>query len=208
MNANATAGQRRDDGWRVRRIWIAGAFGAWLGGSHWVLDFWPLAAGGQTIRPWIDLSRPLLFILLPAPIVFLSIAAGIALWQRNVRRAASSIVAITALPVYFLVVFNVPLFDPWLWYAMANKPRFEALAASGSARQPKYTVLEVEDVSTGLAGATSHFVVLIYDESDAVGLEQSRRSNVWQTRTIPVFGSPIPKGSRLYDHIFRVDYFE
>jgi hypothetical protein len=35
------------DGWRTRRIWIAGAFGAMLAGSRRILDFWSLGAAGS-----------------------------------------------------------------------------------------------------------------------------------------------------------------
>ncbi len=141
----------------------------------------------------------------------LLIAAGISLWRRQFRRVASSVFAVAAIPVCFAVVAKVPLFDPWLWYAIANRSRFEALAASGQpSNVPKYAVVEIRDVSTGIAGLNpNHFVALIYDESDAVGLEPSERPDIWRTRSIwPAFPSiPIPRGKRLYGHVFRVDEF-
>ncbi len=204
------------DGWRPSRIWMAGAFGAMLAGSQWILDFWPLGSGGslgRVVRPVLDLSRVLLLLPLAGFVVGLLIAAGIALWRRRFRRVASSIFAIAAIPVCFVVVAKVPLFDPWLWYAMANSTRFEALAASGPPTNgPKYAVVEGRDVSTGFAGIDpNHFVFLIYDESDAVGLEPSDRPGIWRTRTMnpgsdPI--RPIPRGRRLYGHLYRVDDFE
>jgi hypothetical protein len=155
----------------------------------------------------------LLLLPLVGLVVGLSIAAGIAVWRRHFRRMASSIFAIAAIPVCFVVVANVPLFDPWLWYAIANKTRFEALAASSPpSNGPKYAVVEGRDVSTGLAGIDpNHFVLLIYDESDAIGLEPSERPSVWRTRTMNPERDPtppIPRGRRLYGHFFRVDDFE
>ena len=204
------------DGWRPRRIWIAGALGAMLAGSQWILDFWPLGAGGSlghAVRALFDLSRVLFLLPLTGFVVGLLIAAGIALWGRHFRRVVSSIFAIAAIPVCFVVVAKVPLFDPWLWYAMANSTRFEALAASGPpSNGPKYAIVEGRDVSTGLAGLNpNHFVFLIYDESDAVGLEPSDRPGIWRTRTMnrerdPI--PPIPRGRQLYGHFFRVDDFE
>jgi hypothetical protein len=203
------------DRWGTRRIWIAGAFSATLAGSQWILDFWPLGAGGSpghAVRAIFDLSRVLFLLPLAGFVVGLLIVAGIALWRRHFRRAASSIFAIAAIPVCFVMAAKVPLFDPWLWYAMANSSRFEALAASGPpSNGPKYAVVEIRDVSTGFAGLDpNHFIALIYDESDAVGLEPSERPGIWRTRSIwPAFGSmPIPRGRRLYGHLFRVDDFE
>jgi hypothetical protein len=138
--------------------WIAGAFGAMLAGSQWILDFWPLGAGGSlghAVRALFDLSRVLFLLLLAGFVVGLLIAAGIALWRRHFRRVASSIFAVAAIPVCFVVVAKVPLFDPWLWYAMANSTRFEALAASGPPSSgPKYAVVEGRDVSTGWLALT------------------------------------------------------
>lgn len=202
---------KQADGWGTRRIWIAGALGAMLAGSDRILDFWSLGAGGSlqlAVRGLLDLSR--LFFLLPLAgfVVGLLIAAAIALWRRRFRRMASSILAIAAMPVCFVIVAKVALFDPWVWYAMANSTRFAALAVSDPPPNgPKYAEIEVRDVSTGFAGiGPNHFIALIYDESDAVGLEPSQRPSIWRTRT--EFGAPLPRGRRLYGHIFRVDIFE
>ena len=186
-----------------------------LAGRQRILDFWPLGAGnslGYAIRGLLDLV--LLFLLLPLAgfVVGLLIAAVIALWRRHLRRMASSILAIAAIPVCITVVARVPLFDPWLWYTIANRTHFEALATNDpTSNEPKYAVVETRDVSTGFAGLNSnHFVVLIYDESDAIGLEPSKRPSIWRTRSLwPTVGSiPIPKGRKLCGHLFRVDDFE
>lgn len=215
LSTDPVSWHRPADGWGTRRIWIAGAFGAMLAGSVWILDFWPLDAGGSlghAVRALFDLSRLLFLLPLAGFVVGLLIAAGIALWRRHLRRVASSIFAIAAIPVCFVGVAKVPLFDPWLWYTIANRTRFEAIAASGPpSNGPKYAVVEIRDVSIGLAGLNpNHFIALIYDESDAVGLEPSERPSIWQTRSMwPAPGSiPIPRGRRLYGHFFRVDDFE
>jgi hypothetical protein len=200
---------RPADEWATRRIWIAAVCGALLAGSGWLLDFWPLGSGGplgRVLRPVLDLSRLLLLVPLAGVALAFLILAAIALWRRQFRRAASSVVAIAAIPVCFVLVAKVPLFDPWLWYVIANKAHFEAVAAG----DPKYAVIETRDVSTGFAGLDpNHFVALIYDESDAVGLEPSERPDIWKTRSLwPAPDStPIPKGRRLVGHFFRVDEF-
>jgi hypothetical protein len=189
------------DRWGTHRIWIAGAFGAMLAGSQLILDFWPLGAGGSlghAMRTLFDLSRVLFLLPLAGFVVGLLIAAGIALCGRHFRWVASSIFAIAAIPVGFVVVAKVPFFEPWFWFAMANRARFEAFVASGPpSNGSKYAVVEGRDVSTGLAGLTpNHFVLVIYDESDAVGLEPSERPSIWRTRTMnPEGGSiSIPRG--------------
>ena len=199
------------DGWRTRRIWIAGVFGAMLAGSSQILDFWPLGAIGSfrlALRELLELSQVFFLLPLAGFVAGLLIVAGIALWRRQSRRVASSIFAIMAIPVCFVIVARVPLFDPWLWYAIANGNRFETLATSDPPPNgPKYAKIEVRDVSTGFAGINpNHFIALIYDESDAVGLEPSERPSIWQTRT--EFGSSFPRGKRLYGHFFRVDIFD
>ena len=201
---------QRPDGWRARRIWIAGAAGAMLAGSRWILEFWPLGAGGsvgQAIRAFVDLGQVFFVLPLAGFVVGLLIAAGIALWRLQLRRVASSIFAIMAIPVGFVAVAKVPIFDPWLWYTIANQTRFEGLAARDPASDgPKYAVVEIRDVSTGFAGIDpNHFVALIYDESDAVGLEPSERPDVWRTRRLwPAFETkPIPRGRRLYRSFFQ-----
>jgi hypothetical protein len=165
------------------------------------------------MRGLFELSQMFLLLPLAGLVVGLLIAAGIALWHRHFRRMASSICAIASILVCIVAVSTVPLFDPWLWYAIANRTQFEALAASGPlSNGPKYALVEGRDVSTGLAGASpNHFVWLIYDESDAISLEPSRRPSIWRTRTINSERDPtpaIPKGRRLYGHLFLVDDFE
>jgi hypothetical protein len=211
LSADTVLRHQPSDGWRTRRIWIAGVFGAMLAGSSRILDFWPLGASGSfrlALRELLELSQVFFLLPLAGFVVGLLIVAGIALWRRQFRRVASSIFAIMAIPVCFLIVARVPLFDPWLWYAIANGNRFETFATSDPPPNgPKYAKIEVRDVSTGFAGIDpNHFIALIYDESDAVGLEPSERPRIWQTRT--EFGSPLPRGRRLYGHFFRVDIFE
>ena len=202
------------DRWRARRIWVAGAFGAMLAGSGVILDFWPVGASGSFangLRGFLDISRLIVALPLMGFTLGLLIAALIALWRLHFRRLASNILAIAAIPVCFGLVGLLPLFDPWLWYAMVNNSRFEALAASASpSNEPKYAVVEGRDVSVGFVGGSTHFVFLIFDESDAVGLEPSERPDIWRTRTIALERSnppPIPRGRRLYGHVFRVDEF-
>lgn len=197
-------------GWGLHRIWIAGTFGVMLAGSDRILDFWPLGASNSlhlALRGLLDLSRVLFLLPLAGFLVGLSIVAAVALWRRHFLRMASSIFAIMAIPICFVIVARVPLFDPWLWYVVANKTRFEAIAVSDSPwNGPKYAVIEIRDVSTGLVINPNHFISLVYDESDAVGLDPSQRPSIWGTRTR--YGSPIPRGTRLYGHFFRVDVFE
>ena len=126
--------------------------------------------------------------------VGLSISAGITLWHRHFRRMASSLLAIAVIPICYVVIWNAPFFDPWLWYVIANHTRFEALAASNSPSSgPKFAVIDSRDVSSGLVINGNHFIDLVYDESDAIGLEPSERPSIWQTRT--VFGAPFPKAN-------------
>ena len=185
------------------------------GGSQWILDFWPLGAGGSigsSLRALFDLSQVLLLLSLAGFALGLLVAAAIALWRRHVKRLASSLVAVAAIAVCMVVVAKVPLFDPWLWYTIANSRRFEARAASApSPNGAKYAVVELRDVSTGFVGLSpNHFVALIYDESDATGLEPSERPSTWGNRRLgPDLDTPtIPQGRRLYGHFFRVDVFE
>jgi len=120
---------------------------------------------------------------------------------------ASSIIAIAVIPICYVAVAEAPFLDPWLWYVIANHTRFESLAASNSPSSgPKFAVIESRDVSAGLVINGNHFIDLVYDESDAIGLEPSERPSIWRTRT--VFGAPYPAGKRLYGHFFKVDEFE
>jgi hypothetical protein len=82
------------------------------------------------------------------------------------------------------------LFDPWFWYVIWNKSRFEASAANyAPANGPTFTIIEGRDVSTGIAGVNpNHFIALVCDESDAVGREPSD-----------------PTGTRIYGHFFGRD---
>jgi hypothetical protein len=217
LSADPVSRYEPSDGWGGQRIWIAGACGAMLAGSRWILDFWPLGARGslgQALRTLFNFSRVLLLLPLAGFVVVLLIVAGVAWWHGHFRRGASSIFAIAAIPACFLLVAKGPIFDPWLWYAIASRTRFEALATNGPlSNEPKYALLEIRDVATSMAGiGPNHFVALIYDESDAIGLEPPERPAIWRTRSRslwPALGPiSIPKGRRLYGHFFRVDDFE
>jgi hypothetical protein len=90
---------------------------------------------------------------------------------------------------------------------MANHSRFEALAASNPPCGPKFAVIEIRDMPAGLVINGNHFIALVYDESDAIGLEPAARPSIWQSR--PIFlAMPFPKGKRLYGHFFSADEFE
>jgi hypothetical protein len=206
------------DRWGTRRIWIAGACSAVLAFNPRMIGFlplgvdglvWPNGAGGSlqvAIRPLFEILD---LIVLPLAffVVGLLISAGIALWRRHYRRMASSILAIAVIPICYVVIAKAPFLDPWLWYVIANHTRFEALAASNSpASGPEYAVIEIRDVSAGLVINGNHFIALVYDESDAVGLEPSERPSIWRTRTI-YSGMPFARGKRLYGHFFKVDEF-
>jgi hypothetical protein len=85
------------------------------------------------------------------------------------------------------------LFDPWFWYVIWNKSRFEASAANDAPPNgPRFAIIEERDVSTGIAGVTpNHFIALVYDESDAVDREPFD-----------------PTETRIYGHFFRRDYYQ
>jgi hypothetical protein len=207
------------DRWGPRRIWIACACSAVFAFSPRMINFlplgasgllWPHGSGGSlqgAIRPLFEI---LVLIVLPLAFLVLGllISAGIALWRCHFRQMASSILAIAVIPICFVVIAKAPFLDPWLWYVIANHTRFEALAASNPPSSgPKLAVIEIRDVSAGLVINGNHFIALVYDESDAVGLEPSERPSIWRTRTM--FGAmPFPRGKRLYGHFFRVDEFE
>lgn len=216
LRADLDSQDRPADAWRTRRIWVGGAFGVMLAGNQRILDFWSLGAGGSlgnAIRRLFDIAGMLFLLPVAGFVVGLLIAAGIALWRRHVRRGASNVAAIVAIPICLMMVARVSLFDPWFWYALANRTRFEALAASDSTSNGStYAVVAGRDVSTGLAGLNpNHFVFLIYDESDAAGLDPSERSGIWRTRTLNSERDPtlsVPRGRRLFGHFFRVDEFK
>jgi hypothetical protein len=107
-----------------------------------------------------------------------------------------------------VIIAKAPFFDPWLWYVIANHTHFEAMAASNPPSSgPKFAVIESREVSAGLVINGNHFVALVYDESDTVGLEPSERPGIWRTRAM-FGGMSFPRGKRLYDHFFSVDEFE
>ena len=218
LSADTASLHQPSDRWGTRRIWIACACSAVFAFSWRMIDFLPLGADGLlwphgsfgslqgAIRPLFEILPLIFFLPFAFFVVGLLISAGIALWRGRFRQMASSILAIAVIPICYLVIAKAPFFDPWLWYVIANHTRFEALAASNSPLSgPKFAVIEIRDVSAGLAGSGNHFITLVYDESDAVGLEPSERPSIWLTRTN---AAVIRRGERLYGHFFRVDEFE
>jgi hypothetical protein len=206
------------DRWGTRRIWIACACSAVFAFSPRMIDFLPLGAEGPlwphgsfgslqgAIRPLFEF-----LVLIGLPLAFfvvgLLIAAGIALWRRQLRQMASSILAIAVIPICYVVIARAPFFDPWLWYVIANQSRFEALAASNSpSGGPKFAVIEIRDVSAGLVINGNHFVALVYDESDVIGRDPSEWPGIWRTGMLAEM--PFPRGQRLYGHFFKLDEFE
>jgi hypothetical protein len=154
------------DIWNVRRMVIAAFLGIACAAYHRALDFWPLDSANG-LRGLLDLLGGPLLVLSVAGILFVwFIGALVALFRRRIRGMVSRLIAIIIVPVCFGTMITVPLFDPWLWYVIFNKSRFEAsAAASGSAQNG--TIIEGRDVSTGIAGAGyNHFVALIFSESD------------------------------------------
>jgi hypothetical protein len=208
------------DRWRTRRIWIACACSAVFAFSPRMINFlplgadglaWPHGSGGSlqgAIRPLFEFLPFIFFLPFAFFVVGLLISAGIALWRRHLRQMASSILAIAVIPICYVLIAKAPFFDPWLWYVIANHTRFETMAASNPPSSgPTFAVIEIRDVSAGLVINGNHFIALVYDESDAIGLESSERPNIWRTRKM--FGAkPFPRGKRLYGHFFRVDEFE
>ena len=90
------------EGWKFARIWIAGVAGAMLPETYLILGFLPpLPPPFGFGRILLDLSQWIQFLTLACLIVGLSIAAIIALWRRQFRRAASSLLAVVAIPVCF-----------------------------------------------------------------------------------------------------------
>lgn len=218
-SADTASLHQPSDRWGTRRIWIACACSAVFAFSPRMIDFLPLGADGPlwphgsrgslqgAIRPLFEF-----LVLIGLPLAFfvvgLLISVGIALWLRHFRQMASSILAIAVIPICYVVIAKAPFFDPWLWYVIANHTRFEALAASNSPSSgPKFAVIEIRDVSAGLVINGNHFIALVYDESDVIGLDPSEWPGIWRTKTM-LAEMPFPWGKRLYGHFFRLDEFE
>ncbi|MBB2699542.1 UNVERIFIED_ORG: hypothetical protein GGD59_005892 [Rhizobium esperanzae] len=157
------------DIWNVRRMVIAAFLGIAYAAYDRALDFWPLGFASG-LRGLFDLLGGLLLALLIVGILLVWFVSAIAAqYDRRFRGMASSFIAIIIVPVCFGTIVTVPLFDPWLWYAILNKSSFEAAAATSGSSQnsPKFAIIEARDVSTGIAGVgLNHFVALIYSEGD------------------------------------------
>ncbi|ARQ57442.1 UNVERIFIED_ORG: hypothetical protein GGE64_001149 [Rhizobium etli] len=159
----------RVDIWNVRRMVIAAFLGTACAAYARALDFWPLGFANG-LRGLFDLlGGPLLVLSVVGILLVWFISAIAAQYDRRLRGMASSFIAIIIVPVWFGTIVTVPLFDPWLWYAIFNKSSFEAAAATSGSSQnsPKFAIIEARDVSTGIAGVSvDHFVALIYSEGD------------------------------------------
>ncbi|WP_245441668.1 hypothetical protein [Rhizobium leguminosarum] len=168
-NNEVNVSVERIDIWNVRRMVIAAFLGtAWAAYGR-ALDFWPLDFAYELRGDFDLLGGPLLVLSIAGMLLVWFISALVALFRRRLRGMASSFIAITIVPVCFGTIVTVPLFDPWLWYAIFNKSSFEAAAATNGSSQnsPKFAIIEARDVSTGIAGVgLNHFVALIYSEGD------------------------------------------
>jgi hypothetical protein len=185
-----------------------------MAGNNTLLQFWPLSPLGTlagSMRTLLDLAGLLFMMPLLVFVLYLLVACIVALWRRHIRHAVSSLLAIAAIPLCAMVVIAVPLFDPWLWYAVLDGAHLkERFTSDQSSDQPKFAIIEIRDVSTGIVGSGNHFVALVYDESDAVELPPDKRPAIWRDRSLwPAVGfTPIPRGQRLYGHFFKVDVWD
>ena len=195
-NVSATASLPRD-AWHVRRMVAACLLGTACAVYIRIFDFWPLGGGGLAgeLRGLLDFPGSLLLFLPTYFMVFIwFVSAIVALFRRHIRLMASNVIA-TALAFGCLAtVITVPIFDPWFWYVVINKPRLEALVAANQATgtSPRSAIIDEWDVSTGFAGVSpNHFIALIYDENDGADIEVS---------------DAIRK--HLYSHFYRRDTYQ
>lgn len=160
---------RQRKAWNIPRIAIGGALGVTCAAYIRAFDFWPLGYADE-LRELLDLlGFPALCLAIVGVFIFWVISAIVAFYQRRLRDVMSSILAITIVPASVVLLLVAPIFDPWLWYVVFNKSRFEATAAMNSSAQNgrKYFIVEERDITTGMAGVTTnHFVALIYSEGD------------------------------------------
>jgi hypothetical protein len=115
--------------------------------------------------------------------LFLPLRMMVALARLRFRRALSLACAIAVIPLVFVGLVRLIIFDPWYWYVLLNQSRFatEARAASSSG-PPAFAILEDRDVSVGLATNPPLFAAVVYDESDELGLPTTQRSPAWEAR--------------------------
>lgn len=181
------------DTWRFQRIAIAGITGALCGVYVRAFNFWQVGTA-DVARELLDLfGLPLLFVTVAVLSLVWLIVAVIALFRRRWRRMTSSILAIVTIAVGFSMVAAVPLFDPWFWYVIINKSKFEAtVLGKVSVDSKPFAVIDEWDISTGLAGVSAnHFIALVYDGSDGTPPDPS---NQYQTH--------------VYGHFYLRDHYE
>lgn len=164
---------RPKDSWRPGRIAIGGFLGSACAAMGRAFDFWN-DDSATTLHALLGfLGVPLLLLVTVLMLLAYLVAAFISLCRCRFRRMASSLVAIVFVPLCFVTISRVPVFDPWLWYVVFNKSRFEAEVAAKTNTQPsphQPTTIERRDVTFGLALAgNNHFIDLIYSESNLDG---------------------------------------
>ncbi len=187
MNSSA----KSTDAWSVRRILIAGLLGTIYVAYFRAFDFWPLGFADE-IRWRLDLTGPLIALVVSVILLVWLIKAFIALYRRSFRTAASVFIAILIAPAWSAMLFATPLSDPWLWYVVLDRSRFDELAADKVPLDNRhYVEIENWDVTTGIVGSSeNHFVSLIYSVSDPKELVSSN-----------------PELSHLYGNFYRRDEF-
>lgn len=177
--------------WNIRRIVIAVLLGTITATYLRAFDFWPLGVAGG-LRALLDLAGPLILLAVVLTLLVWLASAFMALYRQRFQRAVGSFIAILSVPACSAILLATSISDPWVWYVVLNKSRFETAAAnSRSMASPKFVVLEERDISTGIAGVTeNHFVALIYSESDPDELASS-----------------IPGLRHIYGNFYRRDKF-
>lgn len=157
----------RAHSWNARRIVTAVFLGTVTTLIRRAFDFWPVGLA-DGLRIFLDLASMLLFLSVVLTLLVWLVSAFIDLCRRRFRRAAGSVIAILSVPACIAILLATSFSDPWVWYVVLNKSRFERTwADSVSLADTKFIVLEERDITTGLAGAnTNHLVALIYSESD------------------------------------------
>ncbi|MCQ1573050.1 hypothetical protein NFO65_20190 [Neorhizobium galegae] len=177
--------------WNIRRIVIAVLLGTMTATYLRAFDFWPLGVA-DGLRALLDLAGPLILLAVVLTLLVWLASAFMALYRQKFQRAVGNFIAILSVPACSAILLATSISDPWVWYVVLNKSRFETAAAnSPSMASPKFVVLEERDISTGIAGVTeNHFVALIYSESDPDELASS-----------------IPGLRHIYGNFYRRDKF-
>ena len=159
-----------------RYLWIVGAIGLLLAGPLSLVLFCTFAAGSF-----------LGFFLVPLGWVMAAVAGlGIAIWAAIARQWGRAIAA-SALPLSLLLA----LLNPYkLWFfsmAAGEEIHFRLLRASYRAEiarlptdeGPRTAVFVLSE--DGWAGITN-FHLVVYDESDEIGLPDDQHSSSWKAR--------------------------